>query len=113
MSDIKNDTFEGNKTALQEQYTLTREQLSDGYNILTNHHLKEVYDKHNIWFSETDFTKHKHKSLSSIDKYGYALKGIGSYVPYLGITYMSLTSHQLVGKQLSILGLCTVVFIAW
>jgi len=65
----------------------------DAYNILTNHNLKEIYDKHNMWYSEEDFTKHKHKSISVIDKYTYAIKGIGSYIPYLGIIYMSLGSH--------------------
>ena len=65
----------------------------DGYNILSNNHLREIYDKHNIWISESDFEKVKRKSISTIEKYQYALKGITSFLPYLGILYMSLGNY--------------------
>ena len=57
LNDIDNETFEGNKTELEEKYNMTKEQLKDMYNVLTNHHLREVYDKYNVWYNYEDFVK--------------------------------------------------------
>lgn len=112
LKDLKNTTYEGDKKLLAN-YTLTKDQLKDGFNILSNHKLREVYDKNNIWYSEEDFNKKKGKNIPVTDKYMNAVRGTTGFFPYLGISYMSLGADQPVGRQLVILGLCSAVFIVW
>ena len=49
-------------------FTMTKDQVTDTFDILTNHVKKEAYDKHNRYYSEEDFKK-KGKSISTIEKY--------------------------------------------
>lgn len=53
-------------------FTMTKEQVTDTFDILTNKVKKEAYDKHNKYFSE-DSWKKKGKSISTIEKYAGAL----------------------------------------
>jgi hypothetical protein len=58
LNNIDNETYEGNRTKLEEKYeNITKENLKDMYNVLTNHHLREVYDKYNVWYNYDDFVK--------------------------------------------------------
>jgi hypothetical protein len=91
LNDIDNETFEGNKTELEEKYNMTKEQLKDMYNVLTNHHLREVYDKYNVWYNYDDFVKQKGKNIPTLEKYMQTLKGVVALAPFLMIIYMSYT----------------------
>lgn len=101
---------ENENTLLLMDYTLSRKDVSDSFNILTNHVLKEMYDKHNMYFSEEDFVK-KGKSISFVEKYMAAGKSVGSFGPFLLIIYMSLGDHALLGKKLAVTGLLTLIYI--
>ena len=61
---------------------MSKDQLSDVFNVLTNHFLKEAYDKHNIYYSEEDFTKKKQKNIPLYEKYMLAVKGLGPMLPF-------------------------------
>ena len=82
-------------------YTLTEQEVLDAYNVLTHFQLKEMYDKHNVYYSEADF-KAKGKSISNMDKYGQVLKGMMGFLPFIGIIYMSMGENAIWGKRLAI-----------
>ena len=91
LENLKNkddEDFEGDRLALMN-YTLTKEEVSDSYNILTNYALKEMYDKHNLYFTENDFIKKKGKSIGNLDKYANLIKGMAIMFPFVMIIYMS------------------------
>lgn len=94
-------------------YPLTREMISDSFNIITNHVLKEAYDKHNQFIKEDDWIKVKHKSISTIEKYTQTVKGIGSYIPYFGILWLSFGTNSIYGKQMAYMGLLLAIFVTW
>ena len=48
---MNNESFDGNMTEYREKYQLDKQQVSDSFNILTNHQLKEVYDKYNSYYA--------------------------------------------------------------
>ena len=66
--------------------------------MLTNHVLKEAYDKHNVYYTEEDFVKKKGKSIPSVEKWGYIMKGLGPLCPFLIIFMMVLTANSFIGK---------------
>ena len=66
--------------------------------MLTNHVLKEAYDKHNVYYSEEDFIKKKGKSLASMEKWSFVVKGMGPLVPFLLIFMLVLTKNSFVGN---------------
>jgi hypothetical protein len=84
LSDLSNPDFDGDRLSLAN-YTMTKEQVADSFNILTHYILKEQYDKHNLYFTEDDFIKKKHKNIANVEKYMTTIKGCGSYVPYFMI----------------------------
>lgn len=84
--------YEGDKLKLMN-YTMTKTQLSDVFNILTNHHLKEAYDKHNLYYSEEDFTKKKAKNIPLYEKYVSAIKGLAGLAPYIIVIHMALGAN--------------------
>ena len=49
--------------ARYSNYNMTKAEALDAYNVLTNHALKEQYDKFNVYYSEEDFVKKKGKSI--------------------------------------------------
>lgn len=79
--------------------------------MLTNHHLREAYDKHNIFYSEDDFIKKKHKHISLFEKYIAVGRGVGSLLPYLIIIHMALSETQSIGRRLAICNLFIFIFI--
>lgn len=81
--------FEGDKTPFQN-YTMTKEQVADSFNVLTHHILKEQYDKHNLYYTEDDFIKKKHKNIANLEKYAISIKGCSNYLPYFMIIQFSL-----------------------
>ena len=60
--------------------------------------LKEAYDKHNVYYSEEDFVKKKGKSIPSIEKWGFIMKGVGPLFPYIFIFMLVLTPNAFIGK---------------
>ena len=70
---------------------MTLDQLRDSYNILTNHHLREAYDKYNVWYNYEDFVKKKGKSIPMMEKYAQVMKGVMGMLPFLFIIYMSFS----------------------
>ena len=84
MNDLNDPDFEGDK-ALLVNYTMTEQEIKDSFNVLTNHQLKEAYDKHNLFYSEDDFLKKKQKSISTIEKYMLTGKACMSFAPFFGI----------------------------
>jgi hypothetical protein len=38
-----------------------------------------------MFYTEDDFLKKKGKSISTVEKYAAALKGVGAFAPFLGI----------------------------
>ena len=76
MRNFNDPEYEGDKSILVN-FTMTEQEIKDSFNVLTNQQLREAYDKHNIFYSEEDFLKKKGKSISTIEKYGFALKGVG------------------------------------
>ena len=94
-------------------YTMTKEQVSDVFNLLTNHALKEAYDKYNIYYSEQDFIKIKHKSFSYIEKMGHAIKGASGLAIYVGIIYMSLGENELTGRKMACILLTSFFYICF
>jgi hypothetical protein len=79
-------------------YNMTKEQCNDAFNVLTNHVLREAYDKHNVYYNEEDFVKKKGKSIPSIEKWGFIGKGVGPLVPFVFIFMLVLTPNSFIGK---------------
>ena len=77
--------------------------MSDVYNILTNHVLREQYDKHNQYYSEDDFVKKMAKNIPSYTKLGLQFRAITGLAPNLGIIYMVMGETALVGRKMSII----------
>ena len=109
---LNDANYTGNKDALVN-YTMTEEQVANAFNVLTNHHLKEVYDKYNVFYSQKDFEKVKGKSISTVEKYGSAVRGVGSFAPYLGIIFMALGANSVVGKRMAITGLLLSIYVVF
>jgi len=82
----------------ESRYQLDKVGVTDTFNVLTNHVLKEAYDKHNLFYREEEFVKKKMKTLSMMDKYGSVAKGMSSYAPYIFILWMSFGGNASLGK---------------
>lgn len=78
---------------------------------MTNHNLREAYDKHNHFYSEEDFTKKKMKHIPLFEKYFAVGKGVSSLMPYLIIIHMALSETQSIGRRLAICKLFIFMFI--
>jgi len=78
--------------------------------VLTNHQLREAYDKHNIYYNQEDWVKKMGKNIPNISKYTNAVKGVGNFAPFILIIFMSLGSHATIGKKMAISGL---LFFTW
>lgn len=56
----------------------------------------------------------KGKSIGTLEKYSYAVKGVMTYAPFILITQMILSgSYQITGRQMVISGLLTVMYITF
>lgn len=93
-------------------FTMSKEQVTDTFDILTHHVKKEAYDKHNKYYSEEGFKK-KGKSISTIEKYMAAVQGIMGFVPFFLITFMALGSHATCGRQMAITGLLLSIYLTF
>lgn len=78
---------------------------------MTNHHLKEVYDKYNVFYTQHDFEKVKGKTIGTFEKYGFAIRGVGGFAMYFGIIFMALGANSVVGKRLAITGLLMSIYV--
>ena len=101
----------GNTTYQLRNFTMTREEVSDSFNVLTNHQLREMYDKHNMYFTEKDFKDKKRNTISSIEKYMAAAKTLLSMCPYFLVIKMALGSNSVVGRKLAVTGLLAFMYI--
>ena len=108
----ENTTFVGDM-ADYINYTMTKEQVHDTYNILTHHTLRELYDKHNIYYTEDDFNKKKMKNVSIIEKYMFVARSLGAYAIYFGIIFMSLGEKAQTGRRMAMSGLLFFLYIAF
>lgn len=97
--------------ARYSNYNMTKEQAMDAYNVLTNHALREQYDKHNVYYSEEDFVKKKGKSIPSIEKWLACGKCAGSVAPYSIMILMSTGAYATTGRQLAITGLVVIGYV--
>jgi hypothetical protein len=109
---LEDEEYEGSKLDLLN-YTMTREQVSDSFNILTQHTLKEIYDKYNIYYTENDFATKKGKSFSNLERIVHTGKGIFGYAPFFLIIMISLAENAYWGKKLAITGLLTFMYITF
>jgi len=109
LKDKADEEFEGDPRDLLH-YNMTKEEVSDAFNVLTNAILREAYDKHNIYYNENDFVKKMGKNIPNINKYTNAVKGVGPFGPFILIIFMSLGAHATVGRKMAISGL---LFFAW
>jgi hypothetical protein len=66
--------------------------------VLTNHILKEAYDKHNVYYGEEDFVKKKGKSIQQIEKWSFIMKGLGPLMPFILIFMVVLGPNSFLGK---------------
>jgi len=112
MRDLNDPDYEGDKSVLVN-FTMTEQEIKDAFNVLTNQQLREAYDKHNIFYTEDDFLKKKGKSISTIEKYMSALKGVGSFAPFLGIIQWSWEAiiRLLAGRWPSLRFSCAPTFV--
>lgn len=94
-------------------YTMTKEQVHDSYNVLTHHTLKELYDKHNIYYTDDDFVKKKHKNVSIVEKYMFLAKSMAGYSIYFVIIFMSLGEKAQTGRRMAMSGLLFFLYIAF
>jgi len=85
-------------------YTMSKEEVTDTFNILTNHVLKEAYDKHNKYFTEKSFTE-KGKSIATLEKYAFCMQSVASFAPFFLIIFMALGVNAVYGKQMAMTGL--------
>lgn len=92
---------------------MTKEQVSDSFNVLTNHVLREAYDKHNLFYSEKDFVEKKHKSISNIEKYMLTAKGVLAVAPYFFIMFLALSAHSNLGRKLVVTGLLLTMYVVF
>ena len=106
-----NETWEGDKFALVN-FTLSEQEVMDSYNVLTHFQLREMYDKHNVFYTEADF-KLKGKSVSNLDKYSQVAKSIAGFVPFMGIIYMSFAENAIWGKRMAITLLFSFIYIVY
>ena len=51
LKDKEDPDFVGDASILRD-YNMTREEVSDAFNMFTNNQLKEAYDKHNVFYKE-------------------------------------------------------------
>ena len=93
LKDKEDPDYEGDKSYFMN-YKMSRQQVTDSFNVLTNHHLKEMYDRHNVFVSEEDFVKVKMKSFSMIEKYIYTAKALLFFLPFFFLQFIILPSHS-------------------
>ena len=112
MKDKEDPDFAGDPSILRD-YNMTKEEVSDAFNMFTNNQLKEAYDKNNIFYKEEDFNKKLGKMIPNINKYGHAAKGLGSYAPFIMIIWMMLGAHSTTGRKMAVGGLLICSYIAF
>jgi len=54
---------------LESKYGLKREDVKDAFNVAVTAELKEVYDKHNLFYREKDWKKKLHERIATVSKY--------------------------------------------
>ena len=69
-------------------YNMTKQDVSDSFNVLTNNQLKEQYDKNNVFYSEDNWTKVMGRSLPNLHKYMTTIKQLVGYFPFIVIIFM-------------------------
>lgn len=65
LKDKEDPDFDGDISILRD-YNMTREEVNDAFNVMTNNLLKEAYDKHNIFYKEQDFIKKMGKNIPNL-----------------------------------------------
>lgn len=65
LKDKEDEEFEGDPRDLVH-YNMTKEEVGDAFNVLTNHVLREAYDKHNIYYTQEDFVKKMGKAIPNV-----------------------------------------------
>ena len=51
LKDKEDPDFDGDISILRD-YNMTKEEVNDAFNVMTNNQLKEAYDKHNVFYKE-------------------------------------------------------------
>ena len=92
---------------------MTKEEVADAFNVLTNNQLKEAYDKHNVFYKEQDFVKKMGKNIPNLHKYGNAVKGAGGFFPFIFMIFMMLGGHAAVGRKMAVGGLMICAYIVF
>lgn len=92
---------------------MTKEQVADAFNVMTNNQLKEAYDKHNVFYKENDFVKKMGKVIPNINKYGSAVKSAGTYAPFIFMIFMMLGEHSPTGRKMAVGGLMICAYIGF
>mmetsp|Transcript_5538 Transcript_5538/g.8705 ORF Transcript_5538/g.8705 Transcript_5538/m.8705 type:complete len:162 (-) Transcript_5538:1136-1621(-) len=92
---------------------MNEEQVADSFNVLTHHALKEMYDKHNVYYTKDDFEKKKHKSISVIEKYMHTAKGLLSFLPFYFIMFFALSANSQTGRKMVVIGLLVSMWVAF
>lgn len=65
LKDKEDPDFDGDMSVIKD-YNMTKEEVADAFNVMTNNQLKEAYDKHNVFYKETDFIKKMGKVIPNI-----------------------------------------------
>jgi hypothetical protein len=112
LKDKEDPNFNGDFSILRD-YNMTKSEVADAFNIMTNNQLKEAYDKHNVYYKETDFVKKMGKVIPNLHKYGNAIKGAGGFAPYILMIFMMLSPHSTTGRKMAVGGLMICGYIAF
>ena len=89
MKDKEDPLFDGDISILRD-YNMTKEEVNDAFNVMTNNQLKEAYDKHNVFYKENDFIKKMGKVVPNLHKYSNAVKGAMGFAPFILMIFMML-----------------------
>jgi hypothetical protein len=69
---------------------MTKEEVADAFNVMTNNQLKEAYDKHNVFYKEQDFIKKLGKVVPNLHKYSNAIKGAAGFGPFVFMIFVMM-----------------------
>ena len=89
IKDKEDPDFDGDLSILRD-YNMTKEEVNDAFNVMTNNQLKEAYDKHNLFYKEQDFIKKMGKTIPNLQKYANAVKGASGFGPFVLMIAMML-----------------------
>lgn len=112
LKDKEDPDFDGDFSILRD-YNMTKEQVGDAFNTMTNNQLKEAYDKHNVFYKEQDFVKKMGKVIPNLNKYSNAVKGAGSYAPFIFMIFMMLGGHSAIGRKMAVGGLLICAYVGF